>query len=101
MGNDQTPLQRADDLLRRMTIEEKVHQLTGIMPNSVVGPSGLDAALMDRFLSKGIGHIDMLGMMLMRPPRELAATINRIQHYLVEKTRLGVPAIFHGEAISG
>jgi beta-xylosidase len=101
INNDKTPLQRADDLLRKMTFEEKVLQLTGVMPSSVLGPSGLDEALMDRFLSRGIGHIDMFGTMLMRPPRELARSVNSIQRFLVEKTRLGVPAMFHGEAISG
>jgi hypothetical protein len=35
---------RADLLLREMTVEEKCHQLTGVMPWAVVGPGGSDIA---------------------------------------------------------
>ena len=34
--------ERVDDLLGRMTLEEKVAQLTGILPFELLGPAGLD-----------------------------------------------------------
>jgi beta-xylosidase len=31
----------------------------------------------------------------------IAKTVNAVQRYLVTETRLGIPAIFHNEAMSG
>jgi len=35
------------------------------------------------------------------PPKEAAQLANEIQRFLVEETRLGIPAIVHEECLSG
>lgn len=40
-------------------------------------------------------------MMGHKTPETIAKTFNAIQRYLVTETRLGIPAIFHNEALNG
>jgi beta-glucosidase len=79
-----------DTLLTRMTLEEKVAQLRCITKDietaPLVGPDGVG----------GIGPI-----MRSMKEWEAAAKANRIQKMLKEKTRLGIPAILHDEALHG
>jgi beta-glucosidase len=90
--------ERVSDLLARMTLEEKVDQITGGRRKNagVVDPTGqfpqekLDEAL------KGLW--DLHSHM---SPHDRAALHNALQRYLLEKTRLGIPALFQGEALHG
>ena len=92
--------ERVDDLLGRMTLEEKVAQLTGILPFDLLGPAGLRRQLMEQHLADGVGEISAGGL-LSPDPANLIAALNQIQRYLVEDTRLGIPAIVHQEALAG
>ena len=92
--------ERVDDLLGRMTIEEKVAQLTGILPFDLLGPAGLSKQLMEQHLSDGLGEISAGGL-LSPDPANLIPALNQIQRFLVERTRLGIPAIVHQEALAG
>jgi beta-glucosidase len=92
---------RGEELLRTMTIEEKAHQVAGVMPSGLLGVGGLVQSQAERFLREGIGHIGMLGMLGHKTPARLAKTVNEIQRFLVTQTRLGIPAIFHVEALNG
>jgi beta-glucosidase len=94
-------MQRADDLLRTMTIEEKVMQLSALYPMALLGPDGPIKSQLDAPLKQGIGHVSGLGMMGNKPPETIAKTVNAIQRYLVTETRLRIPAIFHNEAANG
>lgn len=94
------PQQRAEELLTRMTLEEKAQQLTGVMPFGLISIDGPSPEQLSA-LSQGIGHIAMFSAFGHLPPAELARTVNRIQRYLVEETRLGIPAMFHLEALNG
>ncbi|HEY2557040.1 MAG TPA: glycoside hydrolase family 3 N-terminal domain-containing protein [Diaminobutyricibacter sp.] len=96
-----TPLQRADALLQQMTIDEKALQLTSTMPIGLFGVDGLLESQATKVLGNGIGHISALGMFGHKSPAKTASTVNEIQHFLVERTRLGIPAIFHNEALNG
>jgi beta-glucosidase len=100
---------RVDDLLGRMTLEEKVAQLQGYRSDdpqawddkgNFVG--GRDAALLNRgagsFLSTGGIPLEQLFRL---PPRQWALRINAIQKYMLEKSRLGVPIFAFGEAVHG
>jgi beta-glucosidase len=101
--------QRVDDLLSRMTLEEKVAQLTSTM--EMLGfDSGAEKSFVDkegRFLPEraaemfrhGIGQISRPGGM--RGPREMAEFTNTIQKWMIENTRLGIPVMFHEEALHG
>jgi beta-glucosidase len=92
---------RAEDLLERMTLEEKVAQLSSVFPHAVVGPAGVDKQKLDVVLGAGIGQLSGLTNLFPTDPAALVGTVDEIQHYLVEKTRLGIPALGHSEALSG
>ncbi len=96
-----SPEARADDLLQTMTIEEKAQQVTGMLPVGLLGRDGLIQSQAERRLRDGIGHIGMLGMVGHKTPDRLARIVNEIQRFLVTGTRLGIPAIFHVEALNG
>lgn len=91
---------RVDDLIGRMTLEEKVAQLTGILPFDLLGPGGLAEGRLQAHLGKGLGQISAGGL-LSSDPSQLVAVLNQIQQFLVERTRLGIPAIVHHEALAG
>ena len=96
-----TPLQRAEELLRKMTIDEKAMQLSSTLPIGLLGVDGLLESQATKVLGNGIGQISALGMFGHKSPAKTAATVNEIQRFLVERTRLGIPAIFHNEALNG
>jgi beta-glucosidase len=84
---------RVDDLLSRMTLTQKIAQLSGVM--SMGGT--LDK--MEQQLADGIGEIAVL-----LGGETLAGTahmVETVQKFLTEETALGIPAIFHIEALSG
>ena len=83
--------ERVADLLKRMTLEEKVAQLVCIWPR------GRD--LKPEELKQGLGQVAR--QQERKGPREGAAYANATQKYLVENTRLGIPAIFHDEILHG
>jgi beta-xylosidase len=93
--------ERIADLLGRMTVEEKVAQLCGIMPLGLFGASGLDPDKMKSILGNGMGQISMLAMFGHKSPPEMARASNAIQEFLAKETRLGIPVIVHNEALNG
>lgn len=96
-----SPRERADELLSRMTLQEKAQQVSAIMPTELLGPDGPDDSVLDRTLRHGIGHVSNLAMMGASSPQHHAKLVNAVQRYLREKTRLGIPAMFHAEALNG
>ena len=96
----QPVVDRVEDLLGRMTLDEKVAQLTGILPFDLLGPAGLNRQLFEQHLSEGLGEISAGGL-LSPDPAALIPALNQIQRFLVEETRLGIPAIVHQEALAG
>ena len=100
---------RIEDLLGRMTLEEKVAQLQGRFSDdpkawddqgNFVG--GRDAALLDHgagsFFSTGGLPLPQLFQL---PPREWARRVNALQKYMAEKSRLGIPLFVFGESVHG
>ncbi|WP_432968774.1 glycoside hydrolase family 3 N-terminal domain-containing protein [Dactylosporangium sp. CA-233914] len=98
---ERTPAARARELLDRMTLDEKVQQLVGCIPGAFIDRHGLVADRLEQHLGLGVGHVSNLGLFGHKPPHTIAKTVNGIQRFLVERTRLGIPAIFHNEALSG
>jgi beta-glucosidase len=102
---------RVEDLLKRMTLEEKVAQITTIWQNkdAILQPDGsFDPVKAGASLPYGIGQIarpgDIEGTKLTgraRDTRAATALINAIQHWAIEKTRLGIPVFFHEEGLHG
>ena len=96
-----SPEQRADALLAQMTIDEKAMQLSATIPIPLLGVDGLIESQATKLLGSGIGHVSAIGLFGHKTPGTVARTVNSIQRFLVERTRLGIPAIFHNEALNG
>ena len=92
---------RTHDLLERMTLEEKVAQLGSIWSFEIVGVGQLDPEKARLLVGRGIGHVTRLAGATNLRATEVAALGNDVQRYLVEETRLGIPAIFHEESLHG
>ena len=86
--------QRAADLLKRMTLEEKVDQLAGGRRRMQASPDP-EAKEVFGALAKLYREDAQVSA------HDVAAARNRAQHYLTEKTRLGIPGFFQGEALHG
>jgi beta-glucosidase len=92
-----TIAERVADLLPRLTLEEKVAQIAGWNPDvpaidttGTYTPEQARAALRQMF--NGEAQLT---------PRQNAILRNAVQRYFREKTRLGIPALFMGEALHG
>jgi beta-glucosidase len=103
--------QRARDLLARMTLAEKTAQLQcrwnsartmmdqqgNFLPDSAAKymPHGIGQIVRPKEAFSGVGNF---------PSRTTENTVqycNAVQRYLRDKTRLGIPAIMHEEALHG
>lgn len=93
--------ERVEDLLLRMTLEEKVAQLTSQWAFFVLGDNGLNIEKMNELFKDGIGQLSRLAGMLDLEPEATASIANEIQRYFVENTRLGIPVIIHEECLCG
>ncbi|HYK21612.1 MAG TPA: glycoside hydrolase family 3 N-terminal domain-containing protein [Pyrinomonadaceae bacterium] len=107
--NPKLPVERrVADLLSRMTLEEKVAQLTclwggrpqvGPQTDFSVDRGEFSPAKAAEVMKYGIGQIAR--QRERKGPREGAMFANAVQKWLVENTRLGIPAIFHDEILHG
>jgi beta-glucosidase len=98
--------ERVKDLLRRMTLEEKVAQMLCIWKQKdtlMLGEDGkIDWIKFRNNFKNGLGQITRLndtngGL----SPVEMARMANAIQKFFVEETRLGIPVVFHVECLHG
>ena len=94
---------RVADLLSRMTLAEKVAQVQSVnwYQTQIYDPKtgAFSPERAARLMPHGIGEITRPGDQ--HDARGAATFANAIQHYLIEKTRLGIPAILHEEALHG
>lgn len=107
----QSDRQRALDLLRRMTLEEKVAQMCAawleISPDGTFRVKEIaftnDSPSQDQstVLAEGIGQLTRPYGTYATNVRDVAKGINEIQRYLVRQTRLGIPAMLHEECLTG
>ncbi|MDR1332399.1 MAG: glycoside hydrolase family 3 C-terminal domain-containing protein [Tannerella sp.] len=91
---------RVEDLLGRMTVEEKVKQLDMYRGAEVADMEGHEAvACSAEKVAAAIGTSGIGSVHDLYPLK--AETANDIQRYAVEKTRLGIPVLFIEEGLHG
>jgi beta-glucosidase len=112
--------QRVQDLLSRMTLEEKIMQVQSNsnlppVPGMAVGSTPafgivkkgtIDEAIAKRTLQNGLGAFTLLPMDMrslgqLLAANDMAAQTDVIQAWVINNTRLGIPIIFQGEALHG
>ena len=101
--DSKAPVQaRVEDLLSRMTLEEKVAQLSGMGPERLLDAKGnLIKAQAQKLLKNGVGQITRIAGASGQDPEVAARASNQVQKFLLENTRLGIPALLHEECLSG
>lgn len=110
---------RVEDLLRRMTLEEKIAQMQclwqkkpgvqnqdssfSIEKAQTAYPNGMGmlARPSDRLLGRDANVAGNSGNTANRGPRETAEYVNAVQKWALERTRLGIPVLMHEEALHG
>jgi len=80
---------RVSDLMKRMTLEEKVAQLQ--TSSRLRRPEQIPS----------IGFGCLTEVFNSYTPEEAAVKYNELQKVFVENTRLGIPVLYHGEAVFG
>jgi beta-glucosidase len=91
---------RVKDLLKRMTVEEKIAQLMGLWNGGVEDFKDelfKDKARMKEIFGNGCHSIHPAPFGI----KETVGLRNKIQQYLLENTRLGIPALFVDEGQHG
>lgn len=90
--------QRVDDLLARMTLEEKVDQLRHIHAYAILNGNMLDTAKLRKMTAdRSMGCVEGLTL----SGKECARFMLEVQKYMVEKTRLGIPIFTLTESLHG
>ena len=93
---------RVADLLIRMTLEEKIAQLGSVWSFELFrSETEVDPERVRTRLADGIGHISRVAGATNLDAIGAAEAGNAIQRFLVEETRLGIPAILHEETLHG
>lgn len=104
---------RVDDLIKRMSLDEKIVEITAVWDDKtkIIDAKGeFDPGKMPTVFPNGIGQFarpsDAKGpasprMVRGRDVRGTIRLVNALQKYQLEKTRLGIPVIFHEEGLHG
>src|SRR5262249_44674438 len=98
---------RVDELLRQMTLDEKLAQIVGFWEKEdgesvapLQGEFNRPASL-GEFSRYGLGHLTRAYGTRPVDPAARAAWLWAFQRDLVTRTRLGIPAIVHEECLTG
>lgn len=90
-----SPKERAQDLLSRMSLEEKMGQVNCLFPY------GDNWDVVEKDMEHGIGQVSTLDVRVIKSLEEAAAWQRRIQKKIMEKSEHGIPAVFHMEGLCG
>jgi len=107
-----TEASRIAELIARMTLEEKLAQLVGLWEGRGGSGEGGDVAPMqdamqgedagfEAFAANGLGQLTRPFGTAPVDPEEGARALAAKQRWLVEHTRLGIPALVHEECLTG
>jgi len=92
---------RVEDLLSRMTLEEKTAQLCGDLPMSLVAEGMPSTELLKEKFPHGHGRLTQYSTMGLADPMKIAKLSNVLQKYFMEETRLGIPVALQTENLCG
>lgn len=90
-----TPKERAEDLLSKMSLEEKMGQVNCLFPH------GKNWEKIERDAIYGIGQVSTLDVRKIKSLDEVAAWQRKIQKMVMENSPHHIPAVFHMEALCG
>ncbi|GIL13387.1 MAG: beta-glucosidase [Chloroflexota bacterium] len=93
--------ERISDLLSQMTLDEKVAQIGSFWVYEVLDGLTFSPEKARRLMAHGAGQVTRLGGASNLKPRQAAELANAIQKYLLDTTRLKIPAIIHEECCAG
>ena len=93
--------QRTNKLLSQMTLDEKLAQIGSYWMFDLQTNGVLDWEKVADKLKHGIGQITRMAGASTLDPVNAAKVANNLQRFLIQKTRLGIPAIIHEECCSG
>ena len=93
--------ERVEDLLSRMTLEEKAAQLCGDLPMTVLTDGRPMKEVLKEKFPNGHGRFTQYSLVGLADPVKIAQVSNEIQHYFVEETRLGIPVALQTENLCG
>ena len=104
-----SPEVRAKDLLSRMTLDEKAMQTQclWIQKSQILNNDGdFEEAKAEQNLKNGLGQLARLNEQAGPNsygyhPKQAAQLYNKIQHFFIDKTRLGIPVMVHEESLHG
>ena len=85
--------ERLKDLMQRMTFEEKIDQITCLVTITEEIPD------FKEYVPNGIGNVG--AFTVADSVEEIVKYADKLQRYLVNETRLGIPALIHCEACAG
>ncbi|MDF2540633.1 MAG: hypothetical protein K0S47_351 [Herbinix sp.] len=99
-------MERVNDLLSKMTLEEKVAQMDmirGVELATKVHEAHFCSVAenSDFYWDKVEESIGAKGIGFVHDVYSVPSVLNKLQKYFVENTRLGIPCIFTGEALHG
>ena len=93
--------ERIEDLLARMTLEEKAAQLCGDLAASFIKDGKPDMDLLRDKFKDGHGRFTQYSLVGLVDPNQIAEITNMVQKYFVEETRLGIPVALQSENLCG
>ena len=93
--------ERVEDLLSRMTLEEKAAQLCGDLPASFIADGKVSLDALRQKFPHGHGRFTQYSMVGIVDPQQIARISNEVQRYFVEETRLGIPVALQTENLCG
>ncbi len=101
LNPDLTIKERVDDLISKMTLEEKIAQMT-LFKNKdlfITNKNKFRETTVREMLKNGGGLVGFISQNM--NPDEFARINNKIQRILKEETRLGIPGLIWGEGLHG
>ncbi|QPC84576.1 glycoside hydrolase family 3 C-terminal domain-containing protein [Phototrophicus methaneseepsis] len=101
LDSSKTINERVSDLIEQMTLDEKVAQLGSFWVYEVLNGVLLDPDKAAALMPHGIGQVTRVGGASNVTPKESAELNNAIQKWLLDNTRLKIPAVIHEESCSG